>query len=776
MKSSLMGLVLISLLSVMGLSAHASPDRTILPIPPAPFTGKAGMTYADSVPTQTLSVRAPKGAPNVLIVLMDDQGFGQSSTFGGLIPTPTLDRLAARGLKYTRFHVTALCSPTRAQLLTGRNNHAVNMGTITNWATPYPGYNANIPKSAAMLPEVLRQNGYATAAFGKWHLIPESEVNLAGPFDHWPTRQGFDYYYGFLNGETNQWKPELILGDRPVEMVPPPGREGDYTLTEDMTEKAIGWIKAQKSMAPDKPFFVYYAPGASHAPLHAPRTWIDRFRGQFDMGWDRYRDAVFDRQKALGIIPTDTRLTPRPGNIPAWSSLSSDQKTVSARLMEVYAGMTAQSDHEAGRVIDAIDQLGELDNTLVIYIAGDNGASLEGGLNGTANLMGAMNGATESTADLLARLEHLGGPQTLPHYPVGWAWAGNTPFQWGKRFASHLGGTRTPMVVSWPKGIAHVGGVRTQYENVTDLFPTVLEVAHIPAPKSVNGVIQQKVDGISLASTFASAQAAETRTRQYFEMMGSRSIYDHGWVAVAKSGQYPWSPEDASAMMKQDWELYDLTKDYSEAVNLAGQRPEKLKALKAIFDQEARANHVYPLDPRTGGRQERPTGDHFTYYGRGGRLFYSLTPTFENRSHVIAADVVIPQGGADGVLIADGAESGGFSLFIKNGRPTYTYNFFQKMVSTVTAPIALSPGPARIVLDFAYDGGGVGKGATASLMVNGLPSGSVRIPQTLKGAFSFEDTFDIGEDSASPVGDYVSPFPFTGGLTKVELTIAPLKP
>jgi arylsulfatase A-like enzyme len=771
-------LALLAALLVSGVHAAIAqePDRTVLPIPPSPFRGTVGTTYATSSPDPPQPVRAPVGAPNVLVVLLDDEGYGQSSTFGGLIPTPTLDRLAASGLRYTRFHVTALCSPTRAALLTGRNSHAVGMGVITNWSTDFPGYNSAIPKSAALVSEVLRANGYATAALGKWHLIPEREATLAGPFDHWPTKQGFDYYYGFLNGETNQWKPELTLGTQPVEMVAPPGRDADYTLNEDLADKAIAWIKAEKSLAPDKPFFVYYAPGASHAPLQAPKTWIDKFKGQFDMGWDRYREIVLERQKKLGVVPADTKLTPRPLQIPAWDSLSADQKKVAARLMEVYAGFTAQNDHELGRVVDAIAAAGQLDNTLIVYIAGDNGASLEGGLYGTANSMSQVNGVDGGTAYPLKMLDELGGPHTTPHYPVGWAWAGNAPFQWGKRIGSHLGGTRDPLVVSWSARIKDVGGVRDQFEDVTDIVPTILEAAGIPEPVEVNGVKQQRVDGMSMLSTFASESVASKRTTQYFEMMGNRAIYNDGWMASARSGMLPWlysaAPEQ---MMQQPWELYRLSEDYSEADDLAAKFPDKVKEMQALFDAEAKKNEVYPLDPRTAGRQERPAGKHFTFYTGTGHWYVSLTPQYENHSHTITAYVDISQSGANGVLLADGAESGGFSLFLKGGRPSYTYNYFQRRITNIVAPTALPPGPAKVELQFAYDGGGVGKGAVATLLVNDKAVGEARIPETVPNAFSFEDTFDVGEDSASPVGDYRSPFHFTGVLRKVEFDILPDK-
>jgi arylsulfatase A-like enzyme len=749
------------------------PNRTALPIAPPPFRGTVGTTYKESVPTPIPPLRAPAGAPNVLVVLLDDQGYGQSGTFGGLVPTPTLDRLASGGLRYARFHVTALCSPTRSALLTGRNNHAVSMGVITNWSTDEPGYTGSIPKSAAMLPEVLRENGYATSAFGKWHLIPQPEATLAGPFDHWPTHQGFDYYYGFIDGETNQWFPELTLGTQPIEMVAPPGRKNDYTLNEDLANKAIDWIKSEKSLAPDKPFFIYYAPGASHAPLQAPRAWVDRFKGQFDMGWDRYREIVLERQKNLGVVPPDTRLTSRPAEIPAWDSLTPDQKKVAARLMEVYAGFTAQSDHEIGRVIDAINATGQLDNTLIVYIAGDNGASLEGGLYGTANAMSQINGEPQSTEDALALLDELGGPHTTPHYPVGWAWAGNTPFQWGKRIASHLGGTRDPMVVFWPSKIKDAGGVRYQFEDVTDIAPTILEAAGLPEPTEVNGVKQQRVDGMSMLATFTSATAPSRRTTQYFEMMGNRAIYYDDWMASARSGLLPWVYAGSSEnMMQQPWELYDLSKDYSEANNLAHQYPDKVKQMQSLFDEEAKKNQVYPLDPRMSGRGFHAPAGHSTFYSGAVHLYNELAPPFERKSHTITAYVDIPKEGANGVLMAEGAEGGGFALFLKDGRPTYTYNFFRKS-TTIASPTALPPGPAKIVLQLTYSGTGLNKIAVATLSVNDRQVATTQIARTVPNVFSFEETFDVGEDSASPVGDYESPFAFTGKIQRIDRDFAP---
>ena len=501
-------LLLIAVALVMGVTAPRARSRV------------ADRQNAAELQSPSARSVAP-GAPNVLVILLDDAGYGQTSTFGGLIPTPTLDSLARNGLRFTRFHVAALCSPTRAALLTGRNTHAVGMGTITNLSSDAPGYTGAIPRSAAMVSEILRQNGYATASIGKWHLIPDPETTPAGPFDHWPTRQGFDYYYGFLGGETDQWHPELVEGTLPVRMTPPPGREHDYTLTEDLATHARSWLLRQKSLAPDRPVFMYFAPGATHAPLQAPRSWIERFKGQFDMGWDQYRRMVFERQKTLGVIPSNTVLTPRPSEIPAWDSLDADHKQVAARLMEVFAGLMAQADHEIGRVIDAFRQAGELDNTLIVYIAGDNGASLEGSLNGTDNVMELVNGLQAPTAEVLPRLDDIGGPTSNPHYPVGWAWAGNTPFQWGKRIGSHLGGTRDPLVISWPAQIRDAGATRAHYTHVIDLFPTILQAARVTPPQSVDGIPQQVIDGVSFFDVLSSATAPERHSQQYFGLHGN---------------------------------------------------------------------------------------------------------------------------------------------------------------------------------------------------------------------------------------------------------------
>lgn len=728
---------------------------------------------------QSTSARSARvGAPNVLVILLDDAGYGQTSTFGGLIPTPTLDSLARNGLRFTRFHVAAMCSPTRAALLTGRNTHAVGMGTITNWSSDVPGYTGAIPRSAAMVSEILRQNGYATASIGKWHLIPDPETTPAGPFDHWPTRQGFDYYYGFLGGETDQWHPELVEGTVPARMTPPPGREHDYTLTEDLATHARSWLLRQKSLAPDRPVFMYFAPGATHAPLQAPRSWIDRFKGQFDMGWDEYRRMVFERQKTLGVIPPNTVLTPRPPEIPAWDSLDADHKRVAARLMEVFAGLMAQADCEIGRVIDAFRQTGELDNTLIIYIAGDNGASLEGSLNGTDNVMELVNGLQTPAAEVLRRLDDIGGPMSNPHYPVGWAWAGNTPFQWGKRIGSHLGGTRDPLVVSWPAQIRDAGATRAHYTHVIDLFPTILQAARVTPPQSVDGVPQQVIDGVSFFDVLSSGTAPERHTQQYFELHGNRSIYQDGWVAAQRSGLLAWTNTPATAP-PPPWELYDLTRDYSEANNLAAAEPARLEALKQTFDAVAARNKVFPIDPRFAERVHSnppPPGgrDFYTFYPGASHLFDATAPGTRNRSHTLTAFVEIPSGGADGVLVADGGSASGYTLYIKNGRPAYTYNYFRREITTVTAPDPLPSGNARIDVRFAYEGGGEGKGATVTLAVNGQKVGEAHLAHTVPRIYTYDETFDVGEDSATPVGPYAAPFPFTGTLQRVELRASPM--
>ncbi len=757
---------------------EAALDRTVLPITPLAYSNKIGTSYRDSVAQIQSTLFAPAGAPNILLILLDDAGYGQTSTFGAPIPTPTLDRLAAGGLRYTRFNVTSLCSPSRAALLTGRNSHSVGMGIVTRYSNGFPGYDGNMPKSAAFISETLRQNGYSTAAFGKWHIVPEWETGPSGPFDHWPTGEGFDYFYGFLFGETDQWHPELHEGTKLTAMEIPPGREGDYTLNENLADKAISWISQQKSVAPGRPFFVYYAPSATHAPLQAPKAWIDKFKGQFDMGWDRYREIVFERQKQLGVIPSDTKLTPRPAELPAWDSLSPDQKKVSARMMEVFAGFMAQSDHEIGRVIDAIAAMGQLDNTLVMYIAGDNGASLEGDIEGKVSIQATGNGVRETTAQMLSRLDELGSESTSPQYPAGWAWAGNTPFQWGKQFASHLGGTRDPLVIHWPSRIKNAGGIRGQYHHLIDIAPTLLEAAGLPAPVSVNGVAQKPIDGVSMLYTFADASVPDRHNTQYYETFANRSIYQDGWVAAARSGRVPWIKTGEFDFEKQPWELYQISKDYSEANDLAAAQPERLDAMQKLFLAEARKFQVLPLDPRSNERispQLRPSltpgRKVFTYYGSHLNLYDSLAPQVRNLSHTISAEIVVPKNGGDGVIVSAGGRMGGYALFVKDGRVHYTYNFVGQEWTNLDSTETLSPGPTTVTFRFDYDGGGNGKGGNATLGVNGKTVAEKRIPRTAPTIFYWYETFDLGEDVGTPVGDYPSSFRFPGEIKEVTIEI-----
>ncbi|MFT3768210.1 MAG: arylsulfatase [Minicystis sp.] len=755
--------------------------QEVLPRPAPGFHGRIGLTYRDSTPDKLPVVKAPAGAPNVLVILIDDAGFGQTGTFGGQIPTPTLDRLAENGLRYTRYHTTALCSPTRAAILTGRNHHSVASGNITELATGYPGYTSVMPRSAAPLAEILRQNGYSTAAFGKWHNTPDWETSVAGPFDRWPTSQGFDRFFGFLGGEANQWAPALYDQTTPVEMRVPRGREGEYTLNVALADQAIAWMRQQKSVTPDRPFFVYYAPGATHAPHHVPRSWIDRFRGRFDQGWDRYREETFARQKKLGVVPEDAQLTPRPTQLPAWDALTPDQKRLASRLMETFAAYTAQTDHEIGRVIDAVAGMGQLDDTLVLYEVGDNGASGEGGLYGAFNEMVALNGLAEDPAYAMRHLDEIGGPKAYNHYPAGWAWAMNTPFQWVKQIASHLGGSRNPLVVSWPARIADKGAVRTQFFHCIDVVPTILEAAGIPAPAIVDGVTQQPIEGASMLPSFADAKVESPRKTQYFEMLGNRAIYHEGWIAAARHGRLPWQLAGSFRFEDDRWELYDLDADFSQAVDLAAREPQKLREMQYLFWAEAGKHDVLPLDDRFSERVD-PAGrpslvegrTRFVYFPGAARIPEGSSPDVKNRSHTITAVIDIPRGGAaDGVLVAAGGVAGGYSLYVKDRRLTYQYNDFSLDRFTITATERLPAGRSTVRFEFAYDGGGAGKGGTGALFVDGKKVGEGRIEKTIPHRFSADETFDTGADFGSPASDaYASPFRFRG-LDRVEIDLAP---
>lgn len=770
-------LTLLTLLIFLG--AQATPAET-LPLPEAPFKGKIGSTYKDSVPDFPRPVQAPKDAPNVLLIILDDVGFGQSGTFGGPVPTPTLDRLAQNGLRYNQLHTTALCSPTRAALLTGRNHHSVGVGNIMEFATGYPGYNAMMPKSAATIAEILRQHGFNTAAFGKWHLAPGRETSALGPFDRWPTGQGFEYYYGFLAAESNQFCPALFENKNPIS--PPATPEEGYILNKDLADHAIKWLEYQHSVAPKKPFFIYYATGACHAPHHAPKEWIDKFKGKFDQGWDKVREENFARQKQLGVIPPGTKLTSRPPEIPAWDTLTPDQKRLFAHMQEVFAAYLAHTDHEIGRVVEAVRGLGELDNTMVIYIVGDNGPSAEGTLQGTLNEVAAAgNGIIEPLEVMLKRYDEIGGPNTLNHYPVGWAWAGSSPLKWVKQVASHFGGTRNPMVICWPKRITDKGGLRPQFSHVIDLVPTILEVSHLQMPTMVNGVKQKPLEGVSLAYTFdkAAAQAKSRHLTQYFEMFGNRGVYHDGWMASTRHGRLPWETMGhATGDFDRDrWELYHVSEDFSQADDLAAKYPRKVKELQALFLKEAKKYNVLPLDDRFAERvlemrkMMAQTRKSFTFYPGTTRVNAELAPDIFNRSYSITAQVDNPDGKAAGVLVTQGGHFGGYSLFVKDGKPTFVYNWGDTARYTITTTESLPPGKSSIRFDFAWDGGKPGAGGTGTIFVNDKKAGEGRLEHTMMTGFSFDETFDVGEDSGTPAGDYRVPFRFTGTLEKVTFDL-----
>jgi arylsulfatase A-like enzyme len=761
-------------------------QRTVLPIPDRPRTGL--VTYdakdPDTKYPPITPIRPPKGAPNVLIVLIDDAGFGSASAFGGPCNTPTAERLAAGGLKFNRFHTTALCSPTRQAMLTGRNHHTVGMGGITEIASGAPGYCSVLPNTCAPLARTLKLNGYATAQFGKCHEVPVWETSPAGPFDAWPTGGGgFEYFYGFIGGEANQWYPSLYEGTTPVEVKKTPD-EG-YHLMEDMTDKAINWIGQQKALLPDKPFFVYFAPGATHAPHHVPKEWADKYKGKFDQGWDKLREETVARQKKLGVIPPDCQLTQRHKEIPAWNEMPAELKPVLTRQMEVYAGFLEYTDHHVGRLVDSLQRVGALDDTLIYYIIGDNGASAEGTLNGTYNEMINFNGAAalETPEFLLARLDKLGGPDSYNHYAVGWAHAMNAPYQWTKQVASHFGGTRNGTIVHWPKGIKGKGEIRSQFHHVIDVAPTILEAAGLPEPVFVNGVQQHPIEGVSMAYSFNDAKAAERHETQYFEMFGNRGIYHKGWTAVTRH-KTPWIliGEKTPAFDDDIWELYDTTKDWSQANNLAKQMPEKLHELQRLWLIEAVRYNVLPMDDDlarrlnsdTAGRPVLIKGTSQILFGSMGRLSENSVLNLKNKSHSVTAAIVVPASGAQGVIVAQGGNIGGWSLYAKGGKLKYCYNFLGIQQFYVESASALPAGEHQVRMEFAYDGGGLGKGGTASLFVDGKQVGEGKIPATAAMVFSADDGCDVGVDTGSPVSpDYGSRGnEFSGRVKGVQLAIA----
>jgi arylsulfatase len=758
-------------------------DRGLLPIPDqagrSPDVFDAKDPEAAFPPIEPL--RPPEGAPNVLVVLLDDVGFGASSAFGGPCATPTAERLAARGLTFNRFHTTALCAPTRQALLTGRNHHSVGMGCITELATSAPGYTSIRPKSAAPLAETLKLNGYSTAQFGKCHEVPVWQTSPLGPFDAWPTGGGgFEYFYGFVGGETNQYYPGLYEGTTAVE--PPKTPENGYHLTEDLADRAVAWMRQQKALTPDKPFFVYFAPGATHAPHHVPPGWSERYRGQFDDGWDSLRERIFARQKELGVIPPDAQLTARHDEIPAWEDMPDELKPVLARQMEIYAGFLEHTDHHVGRLVETLEELGVLEDTLVYYIIGDNGASAEGTVNGSFNENIIFNGAPQlETAELMAaHIDDFGTPKAYNHYAVGWAHALDTPYQWTKQVASHWGGTRNGLVVHWPRGIASRAEIRSQFHHVIDVAPTILELAGIPQPAAVHGIEQQPIEGVSMAYTFDDTNAGERRETQYFEVFCNRGIYHRGWTAVTRHST-PWVIEPLSAFEDDVWELYDTTTDWSQSHDLAAEMPEKLAELQQLWLEEARKHNVLPLDDRRierfdaalAGRPQLISGQSQLLFGGMGRLTESSVLNVKNRSHSVTAEVDVPESGAEGVIVAQGGAFGGWVLYTRGGRLKYCHNFIGLQRFTVEGEGAVAAGTHQVRMELAYDGGGPAKGGTVSLYVDGAQVGEGRVEATVPLIFSGDETTDLGQDSASPVGDEYAPEEsvFTGTVNWVQIDI-----
>ncbi len=723
--------------------------------------------------------QAPKGAPNVLLIMTDDVGFGASSTFGGPIPTPTFDHLAAAGLRYNEFHTTALCSPTRAALLTGRNHHAVSSGVITELATSDDGYTSVMPKSAATIGEVLRENGYSTSWFGKNHNTPDWETGPNGPFDRWPTGLGFEYFYGFNAADTNQWAPALVENTNTVE---PPTSDPAYILDKDLADHAINWLHVQQATEPNKPFMMYFAPGTAHAPHHAPKAWIAKFKGQFDQGWDKMREETFARQKAAGIIPADAELTPRPEGLPAWDSLSPDQKRLYAHMMEVYAAALAYCDNQLGRVIEDLRQSGRLDNTIVIYIQGDNGASAEGGFQGTVNEWAKLQGVEEPLPYMLSQYDQLGGPLAYNHYPAGWAWAMNTPFKWTKQIASHFGGTRNGMVLAWPGHIAQPGGLRSQFSHVIDIAPTLFEAIGVTPPTTVDGVVQQPIEGTSLLYTLNQPNAPTRHSSQYFEMIANRAMVDDGWMASTTPLRAPWQISMGSVDPKDfKWELYHIDQDYSQAHDLAAQYPERLSQLQAEFNQVAAKEHVFPLMATTLSRipsSNRPyplnNAKEVTLYPGPTRYPHGAFPDITDRSWTISASLDAPARGDEGVIVTQGGRFAGWAMMVrKGGKPAFVYRRSTAPgdLTIVEGEKPLTPGPHEITADFAYDGGGFGKGGELVLKVDGAEVGRARLAHTVLTLFSLEGAA-VGHDTETPVlEDYQAPYAFTGKIDQVKFDL-----
>ncbi|REJ90674.1 MAG: arylsulfatase [Planctomycetota bacterium] len=774
---------LVLIFSAVTAVAQSVPDRDHLPIPDPDFHGEIGRTFEDSTPDFPRNVKAPNDAPNIVVIMLDDVGFGQAGTFGGPIPTPGIDQLAAQGLRYNRFHTVGVCSPTRAALLTGHNHHTVGFGTITELSTGYPGYDSVFPKKCANIARILKENGYSTAMFGKNHNTPDWESNPVGPFDNWPTGWGFEHFYGFNGGETSQWEPQLYHNTNAVE--PEKRPEDGYHLTADLADRAIAWISTHESVDPDKPYFLYFATGAMHAPHHAPQEWIDKFKGQFDGGWDEMRSAVLVRQKELGIVPQNTRLTPRPEELAAWDSLDADSQRLFARQMEVFAGFLAHTDHHVNRLIEAVQEGPDAENTMIIYIVGDNGASAEGSVTGTLNNIRSQNGIPDSVERQLNHIDQIGTPLAMNHYAVPWSWAGCSPFQWMKRVPSHFGGTRNGMVVVWPKVIKERGGLRDQFGHVVDIAPTILAAANVPAPRTVDGIEQIPMAGKDMSGTFASADAPEYRQTQYFETGGHRAIYHDGWVAATFHGA-PWVLTGSVGFTDpkyNTWELYNIDEDFSQATDLAEQHPEKLEQLKALFDREAEKYGVFPLDDRfvERGMAQRPSvvegRTEFRYSATTRRIPEGSAPPIHQRSHKITAKLTIPETGAEGVIIARGGITGGYSLYVRDGKLHYDYNFVGEETYRVESTTDIPSGEVVVAMHYEqrpFKPLVEHTGGPAELFINGKSVGKGEIEKVIPVRFAPTETLDIGLDLGSPAspayrGQY--PFAFTGKIQEVMVSL-----
>jgi arylsulfatase len=748
-------------------------DRSSLPIKePSRQLYKDLDAAKVKAPTDRFNVTAPKGAPNVVVILIDDIGFGASQAFGGPINMPTLDKLAATGLKYNRFHTTALCSPTRVAILTGYNHHSNNAGSIMETSTTFPGNTGVRPQSITPMAEVLRQNGFSTAAFGKYHETPPWEISVSGSLDRWPTHSGFDKFYGFIGGETNQWAPLVYDGVTQVE-VP---KDKDYHFTTDMTNNAISWVRFQQALTPEKPFFIYFATGAAHAPHHAPKAWIDKYKGKFDAGWDRLREETLEKQKKLGLVPQNVKLATKPTDIKDWDKLSADEKRLFTRQMEVYAGFCEHTDNEIGRLVGAIEDLGELDNTLILYVVGDNGTSAEGQMNGMYNEMTYFNGVPETVPDMLKHIDEWGGPSTYPHMAAGWAVALDAPFAWTKQVASDFGGTRNGMVAHWPAGIKAKGEVRSQFTHVIDIAPTVYEATKIPAPKTVNGIAQDPIEGTSFLYSFDDANAKEKHTTQYFEMFGNRAIYSDGWYARTIH-RAAWNQKPYAGLAEDKWELYNSNEDFSLANDLASQNADKLKELQALFMSEGEKYHVLPIDDRLlvrtnaelVGRPALMEGRNSLTLGEGMKgMAIDVFISTRNTSYSITADVDVSANG-NGVIVCQGGRFGGFSFYVKGGKPMFTYNYLGLQSFNIASTQSLKPGKHTIVYDFKYDGDGLGKGGVGSITIDGAKAGEGRIEKTQPGIFSVDDLADVGTDDGTQVANYGGAAKFNGKLNKVKI-------